>query len=112
MKTLKELLQNRFGVKTTNNEQPEVAQVAATVTKVLSYNPNRYAFVFVNTGLNNVYLAPSRDVAVGVGILLTANGGSVSMSYDVDFELVGMEWFAIGDGGVSNCYTNEVTGVQ
>lgn len=111
MKTAHDLIEARFGVKTSYQEQPEVTQIETTVTKVLSYNPNRLAVVIVNTGANNVYLAPSRIAAVGSGILLTANGGSASMSLFEDFELVNMEWFGIADGVASTCYIVEVVSV-
>jgi hypothetical protein len=111
MKTASELIQDRFGVKTSYHEQPEITQLETTITKSLSYNPNRLGLVFVNTGGNNVYLAPSRDVSVGQGILLTANGGSMSMNILEDFELVNMEWFGIADGAASTCYVVEVVSV-
>ena len=111
MKTAHDIIQERFGVKTSYNEQPEVAQIETTVTKILSYNPNRLAVVIVNTGANNVYLAPSRIVAVGQGILLTANGGSATLNILEDFDLANMEWFGIADGAASTCYVNEVVSV-
>lgn len=111
MKTAHDIIQERFGVKTSYQEQPQVTQIETTVTKFLSYNPNRLGIVFVNTGANNVYLAPSNDSAVGRGILLTANGGSMSMNIFEDFELVNMEWFAIADGAASECYVVEVVSV-
>lgn len=111
MKTLRELLEDRFGVKTTFDTNPVVSSVAATVTKVFSADPNRYAFVLVNTGANDVYLKPSNDVSVGDGVYLAANGGFASLSFDEDFELVGMEWFAIANGGASSCYSHVVKGL-
>lgn len=111
MKTGHDIVQERFGVKTSYNEQPKVTQVETVKTKVLSYNPNRLGLVFVNTGGNNVYLAPSNNVAVGEGILISANGGSISLNILEDFEFASMEFYGISDGAASTCYLVEIVSV-
>lgn len=108
-KTLYELIQAHFGIKTTYHVNPLVAQVAATVTKIVSVNPNRLGLVIVNSGANRIYLSPLNTVAVGAGIVLVPTGGAISFKWDIDFELVTSEFYGIGDGGVSNIHCVEVT---
>ncbi len=105
---LHELLQAHYGVKTTYNENPLVSQVAATVTKILPVNPNRLGLLITNAGANTIYLSPKNTVAVGAGQVLVPNGGGISFSWLEDFEFVSSEFYAIGDGGVSNVNIIEV----
>ncbi len=110
-KTLNELLQEHFGVKTSFNENPEVDTVAITVTKIFAYNPNRLGFVVINTGTNPIYVAYKNDVAVNAGIMLVAGGGVMSAIWNEDFELCSMELFAIASGGVSTIYSVETVSI-
>ncbi len=105
---LYELIQSHFGVKTSYRVNPEVAQVAATVTKIFSTNPNRLGMLIVNSGANRIYLSPLNTVSVGNGIILVPNGGAASFKWDIDFELVTSEMYGIGSGGVSNIHAIEV----
>ncbi len=106
--TLYQLLQAHYGVKTSYNENPLVAQVAVTVTQILSHNPNRVGLLITNAGANTVYVSPKNTVAVGAGQVLVANGGGISFSWLEDFEFVANEFYAIADGGVSNVNIIEV----
>lgn len=106
---LAHLLEAHYGVKTTYKLNPLVSQAAITVTKVLSYNPNRLGFVFMNVGSNDIYLMPTNKPAAGNGIFISGGGGGVGFVWNEDFELVSSEWFAIAIGGVSNIYVHEVT---
>lgn len=106
-----ELIEKQYGVKTTYNENPEVAAVQVTTTKVLSYNPRRLSFVFVNLSPVFVLIAPDSDVTLVPrrGIYLVPNGGTLSMVWTEDFEMATMEWFAIADGAAAaDCYCLEV----
>jgi len=109
--TLYELIQAHFGVKTTYRVNPEVSQVALTVTKIVSTNPNRLGLVIVNSGANRIYLSPLNTVAVGAGIVLVPTGGAISFKWDHDFELVTSEFYGIADGAVSNIQCIEVVTV-
>lgn len=106
--TLHALLQAHFGIKSSYNENPEVSQCAITVTKLISHNPNRLGLLIVNAGANNIYVSPHNTVAVGAGIVLVANGGSISFTWDRDFEFVTNEFYGIANGGVSNVEVIEI----
>lgn len=109
--TLHELLQAYFGLNTTYHRNPLVAQCAATLTQLIAANPNRLSLLIVNAGANRIYVSPANTVAVGAGIVLVPNGGTLSLTWDRDFEFVTSEFFGIGDGGVSNVEIIEVVAV-
>ena len=106
--TLYQLLQANFGVNTSRNVNPLVAQVQTTLTKVVSHNPNRVGLLIVNSGANSIYLSPLNTVAVGAGIVLVPNGGGISFVWDEDFEFTTSEFFAFASGGASNILLIEV----
>lgn len=107
-KTLYDLLQAHFGIKTSYHVNPEVTQVKVTVTKIVSHNPNRLGLVIVNNGTANIFVSPLNTVTVGNGIRLVPAGGSVIFKWDVDFELVSSEFFGIADGAASAIFVIEV----
>ncbi len=107
-KTLHELLQAAYGIKTQLQESDPTFQVGVAETKILPYNPNRVGLVMVNNGGANVTIKPSRPCALGKSILLLANGGTATFKWDVDFELVASEWFGIANGAASDFYTLEI----
>ena len=58
-RALYDILQANFGVKTTFNINPVVAQVETTVTKILSGNPNRLGYLIINTGTATIFISPN-----------------------------------------------------
>jgi len=110
-KTLHELLQTHYGLRTSYRINPEVTRVETETTRVLSFNPNRLGFVIVNNGGSNIYISPEIVTLVGglySGIMLVPNGGTLVMKWDVDFELVSNEYFGLAEGAASNIYALEV----
>lgn len=103
-----ELLEQQFGVKTTHNVNPEVDQVATTVTKILSYNPRRLAFIMVNLGANEVCIAPDAGVLLTRGIYLAKTGGTLTIVWTEDFEMPTFEWYGIANTAAANFYVLEV----
>ena len=94
--SLAELLELRYGVRTTTRDNPtgNTAFVAA-VQPILGANPKRLGFVVVNMGANNFFMAPRDRVADDYGILLVPNGGSCAMRWNVDFEMVTLPYYGI-----------------
>ncbi len=107
--SLAELLELRYGVRTTHRINPtgNVAFVAA-VQPVLGANPKRLGFVIVNMGDNPIWLAPRDSPAADYGIELVANGGSVSMRWNVDFEMVSLPYYGISNAAGTNIFVMEV----
>jgi hypothetical protein len=91
--TLHELLDQLYGIKTTQdiNKTSDVVNIAPT--RILSNNPNRVSFLIVNLSGNAIYIAPDNNVSTTRGIYLAANGGTAGFQWDRDFDLVSMEWF-------------------
>lgn len=106
--SLSRLIEQKFGVKTRPIENPVTTTVGATAEQILKNNPDRLGFTMINLSANDIYIAISKDVATTKGIYIAPNGGSVSMYYEEDFELVGYEWHAIASGAGSNIYILEV----
>ena len=94
--TLQDLLLTQFKVKTRANINPEISTLTGGVDKILSNNPNRLAWIIVNLGSNSTYFGFDRDVSSSKGITITGNGGTASMRWNEDFDLVGYELFAKG----------------
>ena len=108
--TLQELIESQFGVKTSYEINPVTDSALVNVTRVLGINPNRLGFVFMNMGANTVYLSPQNTVSVGNGIMIQSGGGGVSFIWRDDFNLVGVDWYAIADGLASNIHIMEIVG--
>jgi len=107
---LGELLEAHFGMQTTYRLSPPAFQIGVAVTQLVGYDPNRLGIVIVNTGATTAYLSPENTIAAGAGIVLAPNGGSVSLNWDKDFDLVAQQWFAIA-GVATNCMVLEVIGI-
>jgi hypothetical protein len=107
-RTRADLMRDRFGVDTGVNLDPITASVGATATRILAGNPNRLAMTVINLSAGLVSIKPQNDVSATSGIVLAAGGGSVNLVWDEDYDLVGMEWFAIAAVGGSAILTIEV----
>lgn len=105
---LASLLLERFKCATRAVENPIATSVGATAAVILSNNPNRLAWVIINLSVNAIYLGLTNGVSATNGIYLGANGGSVTMTWDEDFQLVGWAIWAIAPAGASACYSIEV----
>lgn len=110
---LADLLLQKFGVKTRPRRDPlNVSPIGIVPVVVLANNPNRLGFVIMNLSANVVYIDLTNDVnaTVGaeVGLRLDANGGFVSMSWDVDFQMVAWAWWGIASGANSRLTILEV----
>jgi len=111
-KTLSQLLQERFGVKTTYRENPKVSTVGVTAVQIVSYNPNRLGLVVINLSTNNMYVSPWLDVSSTKGILLAPLGGSLSLIWDEDYEFTANEFYAVAAAAASAIYCLEVYAVE
>jgi hypothetical protein len=106
--TLDGLIRQMFGVQTSIRISPVVNQVGVVASVVLRQNPNRLGAVITNLSANTVYLAPDGSVSATHGVRLGPSGGTVSLIWNEDFQLVGLEWFALATGAASDLYAQEV----
>lgn len=111
--TVQQLIEARYGVRLTPYENPLITSVGVTPLIVFNNNPRRISFVIVNCSANVMYLSRTNAVAATNGIVLTANGGSVTMDMENDFSLPTLEWWIVAGGAASALYSisYEVYGV-
>tara|TARA_Y100000310_G_scaffold25179_1_gene24122 strand:+ start:513 stop:887 length:375 start_codon:yes stop_codon:yes gene_type:complete len=93
---LSQLIQERFGVTTRTDINPETSSIGTTVTELLKQDPQRLGFTIINTSSNVLYVLPDRGVSSSNGIRLGAAGGSVSVTYATDFDVTGYAWYGVG----------------
>jgi len=110
MGELSELLIERFKLKTRSLVNPLVAAVGVAAIPIALNHPDRVGLVIVNLSANIIYISPLPNVALLVGIRLDPNGGSVSLAWDEDFELVSHDWYGIATGAASAVFILETIG--
>lgn len=104
-----DLIAKRFGIETYAVQNPLISTaIDGVATLTLSNNPGRLGWTVVNLGANNVYLALDNTVDTDHGVLLTANGGSASMTMDEDFEATCWEVYCLADGANSDIWVLEI----
>lgn len=97
-------LQNRLTYAVSNASQ---FTLGVSSTRIFSVNKARLLAIIVNDSANKVYLSLGASATSGLGILLTANGGSFTFGLCSDFPWLG-EVCAIADGAGSNITIVEV----
>lgn len=102
------LIERQFGIVTRVNQNPDAISIGTDVEQIMPNNPNRLGYTVVNLSANSVYIAYDRGVGATHGILLTANGGSVSSIFQEDFEACCWSVFAVASGAASDIYVLEV----
>lgn len=106
-KTLKELLEKQFGVRTYHRINRDATTVGVAVQRVLRNSPNRIAAVFVNLSVNTIYISPDGIPSATHGIRLSGNGGSLILKWDEDFSMCGYEWNALATAAASDIFIVE-----
>lgn len=100
---LSDVLVERLGTKAIPyTNRLNVASIGITAVRVLTTDPNRFEWLFINLSPNLIYLLNENTVSASKGIQVGASGGSVSMQWDEDFELVSNEWWAVAVATPSN----------
>ena len=108
---LNDYLFKKLGVQTKANINPVVSSVGTSATKILNNNPDRLAWILINLGTEEIYVAFESDVSSNKGILVDKNGGFLVLTVDEDFHLVGYEVWAISPSTTNNIYIVEVEAV-
>lgn len=101
IKSLHDLIERDYGVRTAHSVNPVVTQIETSVTNFLQGNPRRVSFVIVNVGASAIYLTPDNLPSTTRGIYLAPNGGSASVKWQDDFELLTYPWYGIASGAAS-----------
>ena len=101
----------KFGFKTTEVENPVTEDVSTSPTLILRNHPDRVAYTVVNMGDVRMYCAFDERVSADRGIVLDANGGSLSVNAYDDGMLVVREVWARTASGTKKVYVQEVNRV-
>lgn len=102
--SIDDLLEQNFGVRVEVIEEASTLDADIAVKVVAGRNRRRVGLIIINLSVNNVTVAPFKDVSLTRGIRLAANGGSLSMSWRDDLILPAMEWSALSDVDNSAIY--------
>ncbi len=105
---LKDLLMERFKVRTRAVENPKITSLGTTAKQVLGNNPNRLGFLIINLSTNVIYLSLRSEVSSSYGIRLDANGGSFAAIWDEMFDPTAWAWWGVADGAASAIYSLEI----
>lgn len=108
MVSLHQLIDDRFGVRTRGVPNSDNVQQSTTPGLILRNNSSRLAATIVNLGTNPVFMVPEGAPSTTRGIRIGPSGGSVTLLWDEDFNLVGMEWNGVTDVGTSDLFVLEV----
>lgn len=102
--TVRDLLRRKLQVPVTPAYNRAVSSVPAALVTVLKNDPSRVAFVFINRGSNDVFLAPQGglDPRTGQGFVIAALGGALTVLWEEDGEVVAHEWAATATVGPNN----------
>ena len=107
LKTLKELLESKLGVRTYTRINRATSTVGVAVQRVLQNSPNRVSAVLVNLSVNTIYVSPDGIPSATHGIRLGPSGGSLVLKWDEDFSLCGYEWNALATAAASDIFIIE-----
>lgn len=107
MANLRDLVEGRLGAKTEFALNRAGATVGVAAEEVLRNDPRRLAATIVNLSAGAIFVAPGRTVSATSGIRLAPNGGSLALTWDEDFDAVGVEWFGIAELAASAVFTLE-----
>jgi hypothetical protein len=107
-KSLEALLRERLGATAHPEVNRTLTSVGVAAAQLFRQDPTRVAFLVVNLSANSIYISPEPTVSATAGILLGANGGAASAIWDEDFDLVGLEWFALAAAAASAIWTLEL----
>lgn len=105
--TLHEMLFNLYGVSSHYAINKKESDVDIAMKRIIDNNPNRASFLIVNLSANQIYVSPQNDVSSTKGIYVAPNGGTMLMQWDIDFELVTSEFFAVASANNSSVFILE-----
>lgn len=107
MVSLHSIINERFGVRTRQAENRETVAMTTTAAIILRNDSSRLAVLIINLGPNEVLIRPNGLPSATVGMLAGPNGGSITLTVEEDFNLVGLEFQGIAAAGTSTLYILE-----
>ena len=95
--TLYDAIQTVMPVKTGLRITHVNVSASAPPTKLCDNNPNWLELILSNVGDYGIYIHTSVDYTIPTGVLLTPNGGFLSMMWNEDFDITGYQWYGYAD---------------
>lgn len=102
------LIEREFGIVTRATRNPETEVLNEATLQLLPNNPNRLGWMAINLSDNNIFLALDIGVSATHGVLLTPNGGSMTMIYQEDFEATCWAVYGTAAADASDIFVIEV----
>jgi hypothetical protein len=94
----KDLLQKQYGVATDDFENPLTATVpVAAPVQLLQNDPSRVGWSLINLGAHPIYVSFDPEPSDTNGLYVAAHGGTISLVWNEDFELITKAIWAIAD---------------
>ncbi len=108
MPSLHELINERFGVRTRSNDNPVTTAMTTTSQLIARNDSSRLALSIVNLGQQVVNVRNKDAPSATLGFAVGPNGGSLTLVWDEDFNMVGHDWFGLTPSGTSTLFVQEV----
>lgn len=108
MAVLDRLIESQFGITTYERNNVVVTQIPTTAGLIVRSHPDRVGLIIINNGTSNVWVKPSRDVALSNGIYIGPSGGAVTFDWSKDFSIISREWYGIASAAASDSYILEI----
>jgi hypothetical protein len=104
---LHQIIDRLFGIRTHSRETETVSGTTGVTVQIAGNDPKRVSIVILNLSGNAIWISPNNRTSITRGIYLAPNGGSMSLTWDRDFELCCSEWHAISAAGGDVLYVLE-----
>jgi hypothetical protein len=100
-RSAQEVIENKYGIKLTVRENPLVSSLGTTSVQICLNNPRRMSLIVINLSANTVYVRPSFAASSSAGIVLSPNGGYLSLNAEDDYILQTLEWWGVASAASS-----------
>ncbi len=87
----------------------DTVTLGAVPVMVLPNNFERMSAAIINTGTDNVAVAPNKQVSNTNGVLLGSRGGNLSLIAQEDLALVGWDWWGYASSGAPTVTVIQIT---
>jgi len=103
--SVREIIRERF--KGPTKPVPQDVSVQTTLTEIMRNNPDRFAWVMVNTSANRGHFGFDREVSATHGFALEASYGVVSAVWEEDGEMTTYAVFGYNEVAAGTWYVVE-----
>ena len=105
--TLHTLIKSLYGLSTSPVINGTTAAVGVAAALLVPMNPRRVGLTIINNSLTWIRVLCGQLPTATNGIYIGAGGNSLTLRWDIDFELISLDWYAIAGGAASAVTTIE-----